>query len=51
MRGEGPIAELIRTRFHAACRRHGLARARETTTLSTAHFRVPAVETPQLALW
>jgi DNA repair photolyase len=50
MKGEGPIAELIRTRFHAACRRHGLGRAREMTTLSTAHFRVPAIETPQLTL-
>ena len=49
MRGEGPIAELIRARFKAACRRHGLASARELT-LSTAHFRVPPAETPQLSL-
>jgi DNA repair photolyase len=40
MKGEGPIAELIRTRFHAACRRYGLARAREVA-LSTDRFRVP----------
>jgi len=50
MKGEGPIAELIRTRFHAACRRHGLARAREVA-LSTDRFRVPPEETPQLTLW
>jgi hypothetical protein len=50
MRGEGPIAELIRARFHAACRRHGLSRTRDLR-LSTAHFRVPAPDTPQLSLW
>jgi DNA repair photolyase len=50
MKGEGPIADLIRARFNAACRRHGLAPAREVA-LSTAHFRVPPPETPQLALW
>jgi DNA repair photolyase len=50
MQGEGPVAELIRARFHAACRRHGLARTRAMTSLSTAHFRVPAPETPQLML-
>jgi len=50
MKGEGPIAELIRSRFHAACRRHGLGRVREVA-LSTDHFRVPPTETPQLTLW
>jgi len=40
MRGEGPFADLLRTRFAAACKRHGLARTRETS-LSTDHFRVP----------
>ena len=24
MKGSGPIADLIRRRFHAACQRHGL---------------------------
>jgi DNA repair photolyase len=50
MKGEGPIAELIRARFHAACRRHGLSRPRDLR-LSTAHFRVAAPATPQLSLW
>jgi DNA repair photolyase len=50
MKGEGPIAELIRARFHAACRRHGLSRTRDLR-LSIAHFRVPAPDTPQLPLW
>jgi len=49
MRGEGPFADLIRTRFTAACHRHGLARIREIT-LSTAHFRIPPPETGQLSL-
>jgi hypothetical protein len=50
MRGEGPVAELIRARFQAACRRHGLSRTRDLR-LSTAHFRVPAPDTPQLSFW
>jgi len=49
MKGEGPFADLIRTRFAAACRRHGLARTREVS-LSTAHFRVPAPSHGQLSL-
>jgi DNA repair photolyase len=50
MKGEGPIADLIRVRFNAACRRSGLQRPRDMP-LSTAHFRVPPEESPQLALW
>jgi DNA repair photolyase len=50
MKGEGPVAELIRTRFHAACRRHGLAQARTMASLSTVHFRVPEPDTAQLTL-
>lgn len=43
MRGEGPYAELLRARFHAACRRLGLeGRYRESAAdLDTARFRVP----------
>ncbi len=49
MKGEGPFADLIRTRFRAACQRHGLSRTREVA-LSTAHFRVPPPDTGQLSL-
>lgn len=40
MRGSGPWAELLRTRFHIACRKHGLDRA--IMTLRTDLFRPPA---------
>ena len=39
MRGSGPFADLLRTRFETACRRLGLNR--ERPTLDTAAFRVP----------
>lgn len=39
MKGEGPIAELIGTRFHAACRRYGLNRDR--LSLDCGQFRRP----------
>lgn len=40
MRGQGPFAELIRTRFAAACRRHGLNR-HPAPELDTTRFRPP----------
>lgn len=40
MRGSGPWAELLRTRFHIACRKHGLER--ERMRLRTDLFRRPA---------
>ncbi|TPG21589.1 PA0069 family radical SAM protein [Sphingomonas koreensis] len=39
MRGSGPWAELLRTRFHIACRKHGLGHAR--MSLRTDLFRAP----------
>jgi DNA repair photolyase len=39
MRGEGPHAELLRQRYHVACRRHGLQTRAEP--LDTSRFRVP----------
>jgi DNA repair photolyase len=39
MRGEGPHAELLRQRYHVACRRHGLQTRAEL--LDTSSFRVP----------
>jgi DNA repair photolyase len=40
MKGEGPIADLIRARFAAACKRNGLNR--ERITLDLGQFRRPA---------
>ena len=40
MRGQGPVAQLIAARFHAAARRHGLA-VRERLEPTVALFRVP----------
>lgn len=40
MKGSGPWADLLRTRFHLACRRYGLNR--ERITLRTDLFRKPA---------
>jgi hypothetical protein len=40
MRGQGPWAALLRTRFEIACRRHGLDRAR--IAIRTDLFRPPA---------
>ncbi len=39
LKGEGVWAELIRTRFEAACRRHGLGRTR--ISLDTSQFQAP----------
>ncbi|MDP1026217.1 PA0069 family radical SAM protein [Sphingomonas sp. KR1UV-12] len=40
MKGSGPWADLLRTRFHIACRKHGLNR--ERVTLRCDLFRAPA---------
>ena len=40
MKGQGPWGELLRTRFHIACRKHGLNR--ERLVLRTDLFRPPA---------
>ncbi len=50
MRGEGTWAELLRRRFEAACRRHGLS-GRRDEPLETGLFRPPAGASGQLALW
>lgn len=42
MRGQGPWAELLRTRFVIARRRHGIDRIGERTQLRTDLFRPPA---------
>jgi hypothetical protein len=46
MKGRGPFAELLRRRFDVACRRHGLARARELH-LDTGRFVPPRPASPQ----
>lgn len=40
MRGQGPFADVIRKRFHAACRKHGLNRE-PMAELDTSLFRPP----------
>ena len=50
MRGEGPVAELLATRFAAACRKQGLEDA-ELPALRTDLFQPPRPESPQLSLW
>jgi DNA repair photolyase len=49
MRGTGPYAELLRTRFQVACRRLGLDSSR-STVLETHHFRRPGPASSQLQL-
>ena len=49
MRGSGPFAELLATRFRLACERLGLARERGTP-LDTSRFTPPARAGAQLAL-
>ncbi|MGH6886363.1 MAG: radical SAM protein, partial [Geminicoccales bacterium] len=49
MRGEGVYAELLAARFKRALARLGLDRGRRT--LASHHFRKPASETSQLALF
>lgn len=50
MRGSGPWAALLKTRFEAACRRAGLPRG-EDRPLDTTAFRPPRPESGQLDLW
>ncbi len=49
MKGTGPVAELIATRFRAAARRYGLDAPRQALDLT--QFRVPADARPQLDLF
>ncbi len=49
MRGTGPFAELLRNRFHLACRRHGLNASRRGQ-LNTTLFRPPTPPGAQLSL-
>ena len=50
MRGTGPYAELLRTRFDLAKRKLGFAGAEERYELNTKLFRPPTPDTPQLTL-
>ncbi len=50
MRGTGPYAELLRTRFELAKRKLGFAPASERYELATHLFRPPKPDTPQLSL-
>ena len=50
MRGTGPYAELLRTRFDLAKRKLGFAGAEERYGLNTQLFRPPKPDTPQLSL-
>jgi DNA repair photolyase len=50
MRGTGPYAELLRTRFDLAKRKLGFAGADERYELNTKLFRPPTPATPQLTL-
>ena len=49
MRGQGPWAELIRTRVAIACRKHGLGRWRYE--LRTDLFRPPVLPGAQMSLF
>ena len=49
MKGTGPVAELIATRFRAAVKRYGLDAPRHQLDIS--QFRVPADARPQLELF
>jgi DNA repair photolyase len=50
MRGTGPYADLLRTRFDLAKRKLGFAGAEERYELNTKLFRPPTPATPQLTL-
>ncbi len=50
MRGQGPWADLLRRRFEAACRRHGLEYGR-AEPLETSLFRPPGRKPDQMELW
>jgi DNA repair photolyase len=49
MKGTGPYAQLLRTRFKLACRRLGLDSSR-ALALETTHFRQPGSQSSQLQL-
>lgn len=49
MKGTGPVAELIATRFRAAIKRYGLEQPRALSDIT--RFRVPADARPQLELF
>jgi hypothetical protein len=49
MKGDGPIADILRARFGAARRRFGLDRPRPPLDLT--QFKVPPKETNQLDLF
>jgi DNA repair photolyase len=51
MRGTGPYAELLRTRFDLAKRKLGFAGAEQRYELDTSLFRPPKQATPQLDLF
>lgn len=50
MRGTGPYAELLRSRFDLAARKLGLTESAERYDLNTALFRPPVAPSPQLSL-
>ena len=50
MRGQGPWAELLRRRFEAACRKHGLGSGR-AAPLTSELFRPPSRSPGQMDLW
>ena len=50
MRGTGPYAELLRTRYEVATRKLGLNCARARQELDTSLFRPPGAAASQLAL-
>ncbi len=50
MRGQGPWAELLKRRFHAACRRNGLGSGR-AAPLTIERFRPPNRSPDQMELW
>jgi DNA repair photolyase len=50
MRGTGPIAALLRSRFEIACRRFGLNAAGRETPQNTRSFRPPVPAGSQLSL-
>jgi DNA repair photolyase len=50
MRGTGPYAEILRTRFDLAKRKLGFAPASERYELDTSLFRPPRADSPQMSL-
>jgi hypothetical protein len=50
MRGTGPYADLLRTRFELAKRKLGFGGSEERYELNTQLFRPPKAATPQLSL-